>query len=926
MLLGAAGPEAAGSPRIERQVHGAADRIVIRIRRAPGFAVRQNGAELVLEVSGLPGGLATPPAASSGWVRGIVSNPGGVRLLLAPDAQPRVRVLADRIVVDVDGAAAALQPGQFRPAVLPRPAVMPKRAREPALPAARAIIAAVSTPEPGATPQKAAGLAQATPPPMMQAASVSLQPGSAGQAGGSLLLPADRLTGAAAFTRNGELHVVLDSPRLADLSQLKDDPVFGAATERLLPDGAELRMRLPKGAVPVLVHQPAGWMLTLGEGPGTPEPMSGTIQAGTLALGAANAGHVVSVEDEATGGRLLVGTQRDAGQRVLTEHRSAEWVLLPSWQGAVIQPLADRVRLLSREGGFTVSASEPPALAAVWPDGAAAVAPDGRPMTRRFDLPALPAAMLQRRLAEALHDAAVAPLASRAAPRLRVAQAMLACGLDAEAAAVLQVAAADAPALMRDATWQGLGAMAAWSMARAGGGPAAPPGFDPAALGDSDEAMLWRALWQPGSDQAAAAGLMAGRWRLLLGYPEPLRHRVLPAAAELLAAGGQDAALRALLAAVPDPALDLVRATGLLRQGRTQDGLAMLDRIAARPDRLARAEARAAAAEARLAAHMITVAQAADALDGQLYAWRGDDRELRLRLRIAALRTQAGAWRPALALLAETEHLFPAAQAELHAAQVGVVSGLLHNEQAAQLNALDLVALADAAAGLLGAADTEAALAPLLADRLLALDLPDRAEPILRRLLDRAGDGAARPGLGLRLARLVAERGDARGALDVLDRSHNDGEPAAEPRVLLRARLLAELGRAPEALAELAGLQDPAGVEMQASLRESAHDWAGASQALCRLTADPSFVALPAPERQALVLRAARDASEVGDMAALRALRGRFAALFTRDQGAGLFGVLTAEPVARVSDLPRAARELGEMRALPAALKAIRAS
>ena len=170
------------------------------------------------------------------------------------------------------------------------------------------------------------------------------------------------------------------------------------------------------------------------------------------------------------------------------------------------------------------------------------------------------------------------------APRLRVAEAMLACGLDAEAAAVLHVAMQDDPAARSDPAVSGLAAMAAWLSARAGGVQPPPPDFDSAALGTSDEATLWRALWGAGgTDAAAAAGAVAPRWRLLLDYPEHLRRPVLSAVADLLASGGQDQALDALLAAFPDPTLDLARARRLQSQSKTKDSLAVLDRLRRRP-------------------------------------------------------------------------------------------------------------------------------------------------------------------------------------------------------------------------------------------------------------------------------------------------------------------------------------------------------
>jgi hypothetical protein len=778
---------------------------------------------------------------------------------------------------------------------------------------------------------------------------VTLLADTSAYGGPSVLFPAARFA-AAAFTRAGELHLVLDAPLALDLSALKDDPVFGTTTERLLPDGADFRLRPPPGLVPVLSRGKEGWVLTLRATPdGAAHPITGTLAKGVLMLAAAGPGRVVAIEDEPTGQRLLVGTQHVAGQRIVIPHASAEFILLPSWQGVVVQPLADRVILHDIEGGhdidrghdlgegFRLATAEPPGLSATWPDGREVLRADGQAMTRRFDMPGLAFPVLRRRLAVALRDAAMAPRAARAAPRLRVAQAMLALGLDDEAASVLQVAAADDPAALRDPTVQGVAAIAAWLAERAAGkdlaaaaaaaesGGLAGTGLG-ASLGDSDEAMLWRALWSAGTDPDGAAATLAARWKLLLDYPENPRRMILPAVAEVLARGHQEGALDALLAAFPTASLDPLRADRLSKTGHMAESLALLDRLTAGWDRPVSALAGEVAVEQRLAARLISPRQAADVLEGQIYAWRGRAREFRVRTRIAELRAQDGAWRPALALLRETEKLFPEAQAQLHAAEIGVVSAMVHTDRAAGLNALDLVALADEASTMLGQADADTTLAPLLADRLTALDLPDKAEPILRRLLDRAAVGAPRASIGLRLAGLAAERGENQEALGMLDGSGGgdklDG-PLAEARAVLRARLLSETGHPADALGELAGRSSPAALDLAAGIREAAHDWRGAADALQTLAAGAAFSALPAQGQRDVVLRAVRDCAEAADMAGLRRWRSSHGKLFAGQPNEALFAILTAEPVQHVGDLPRSAKELGAIRRLPASLAAL---
>ncbi len=903
--------------------------------------------------------------------RGITAVAGLARLHLAPGATPVVHQLADRVVIDVTGPAAPAALAAVRPEVaehdLAAPTALPRIERPslvmgqvqvslpPPLPAApnvaapRDVVAPPGVVAPPPVPRPAAsGPALRAPPPGAAASpqepgigaespdvlaaqlspaagsaiSVSLLPPDPARDGPSILLPMNRMAAAAAFVRGGELRVVLDLPRLLDLSQLKDDPLFGGASETLLPDGTELRLRPPPGTFPQLTRHDAGWVLTLSPTALACRPIGGHAQNGMLRLAAAVPGHVVSVEDALTGLHLLVGTQRASGQCMPAGHQSSEWALLPTLQGVLVQPVTDRLMLHDIDTGFELRAGAPPALSLVWPEGPSALDAAGNALTRRFDFPALPVPVLQQRLAEALRDAALAPHAERAVPRLHVAQAMLALGLDAEAASVLQAAAADDPSLLRNPDMEGLSAIAAFLFAQAGGAAPPQPAFDTAQLGGSDEAGFWRALWSSGAaDAAAPAASLANRWRLLLDYPEPLRNCVLAAVADVLGRGGQDAALAQLLAAFDGPALGLANARLLRRQGKAAESLALLDRLSTGRDRLARARALEEAVEQRLADHEITPKEAADKLDHQLYAWRGGERELRLRLRVAELRAQAGAWRAALSELRETDEQFPDAHDRIHATEISLVSGLLKGNRAATLSALDLVALADDASTLLGADDADAALAPLLADRLLALDLPARAEPILRRLLDRAGDGPAKAGLGMRLAGLIADRGDGAGALAVLDASEPAGETASPiDRTVLRARLLAELGRPRAALERLAGVQAPQAAELAATIQEGGKDWAGAEKALSDFIRTGAFAGLPAPAQHEVVLRAVRDAAEAGDMAGLRQLRDTFGNAFKSGSQAELFAVLTADPVREVADLRRSARELGAIRTLPAAL------
>ena len=960
-------------------VHDGFDRVVIPLPAKAGFSSRQSGSSLNLQLDGI--GHLAPPAHSGRRAAEMSGGEGVFSIRLAAGTHAHVFRMGDRLVIDVlDGDAPAASANVDGKAVAPAPApatgdaatprvrrlaarklvpsaISPRAVKAAALPAPPPASAPIPAP-PGAPMPQMAGPLPATAPKPDAAAPASVAPPSsappnaaasaaapadAGQVtsaspraavtlltddpdihGPAVLVPYGADTGAAAFRRGVDAHVVFDSARPLDLSQLKDDPVFGALTERVLPDGMHLRLKLSPELQLRVARRASGWALAVVHDQAGLKPIATHAENGVLSIAAASPGRVVVVSDETTGGKLLVGTQKTDGQYVPTAHRGAELAMPATWLGVVVEPVSDRISLRPMRDGFSLQAADGPRLALVWSDDTTGADATGKIMTRRFDLPNLPPSELDNRLTLAMRDAALTPKLSRFAARMRVGQAMLAEGLDVEARAVIHAATSDDPAHADDADAAGMTAIATWLVARAGGADASlPDGFDPTTLGTSDEAQFWQALFKSGQpDMSAPAATLAVTWPMLLQYPTDLRRRLVPEVGRILGNGSQDKALSAFLSTFPDPSLDIVRAALLQRQGKTDEALAMLDAVSKRPDRLMRAQALRAAVELRVATKKIDAATAAAALAKQIYAWRGGQSDLDLRLRLAQLRVQAGLWRPALALLRETDTLFPADHPRVQAAETKLVADLLHGDSATKLGALDLVALADEASGLLSAADADTTLAPVLVDKLLALDLPARAQPILQKLFDQANDPSQKAELGIRLSGLLADRGDSKGALSILAESSDDGLAPAlvSRRGVLRARLLAATGKTKDALGVLTGMQDEQALELQAGILEQNHDWVAAVKLLETFTGSPAFAAMPEQTQRDLILRLANDESEAGDMAALRRLRDAQAAKFTTGSDAELFAVLTQEPVKATTDLPRAAHELDKLRALPASL------
>ena len=550
---------------------------------------------------------------------------------------------------------------------------------------------------------------------------------------------------------------------------------------------------------------------------------------------------------------------------------------------------------------------------------------DAAALTRRFDFPNQPPEQLTERLAKQIAAGAEQPLLARGPDRRAAALTMISLGMDAEAEALLQLTASDDPREAASADVAGLTGVAALLAGR----PAEATGIDDPRLTGTDEVVLWRALRlamrEAASPKAAAA--LASTAPLLLGYPPAIRDKVLPLAAETLVQGGATVAARELLTRSKGlPGLGLAQAMLSQATGDVDDALTRYDALAASRDEFVSARASVRAVELRLSAGKIDKRQAAEALDALLYVWRGDRRELELRDKLADLRQQLGEWRQALTLLRDSKALFPDDGKVIQARLQQTFDALLHGDAADKLPPLEFVALVDENADLVSNAPQGGVVEAKLADRLLALDLPERAGPVLDKLMRGAPVGAGRAGLGLRLATLRLHEGDVGGALAALNNSEAPGLPAPlnDQRLLLRADAQAQWGDVSGAIKLLAGADSVAADGERAAILERAKDWPGADRALAAYAARtvPETGDLTDDARHTL-LRLATAAARAGDETTLADLRRRQEPRMGTGPLADMFRLLTANPVGGMSDLTRSAREIGLAKALPAELQAM---
>ncbi|GGG23110.1 hypothetical protein GCM10010964_09050 [Caldovatus sediminis] len=752
--------------------------------------------------------------------------------------------------------------------------------------------------------------------------------------GRALLLPFGPEVGAAAFRRGDAAVVVFDAAQPLDLGTLVGDPVFGAIEARITADATVLR--LPLAAPGHLVPRRSAdhgqaWLVEMRQEaapPARPLATEPEAEPPRLAVRASQPGRSIVLADPLTGAPLLVGTLREDGQAMALSRRGAQFDLLPSVLGVVVLARSDALVLRAGLDRFTLSAAGGAELVLGEAWDAPAAAAEAATMGRVLDLPVAPAEALLERLRHLQGAiAAAAPLA-RAPLRREATEALLALGLAQEAQAMSALAFQEDPRAVDDPRLL----LAHGAAALLAGRPAeAASAIEDRRLPEVEETELWRAVLAAarGAPEAAAP-VLAGTAPLLLVYPGAVQARLLPSAVEaLIGAAGQRPTLlgaaRRLLeeAAVETPLLALAQARLAEAEGRTGEALAAYDALARGRDRLARARAIHRAVELRLATGALDPPGAAAALEAALFAWRGDAIEVGARLRLAALKREIGDAEGAFALLREAEAQHPDHAGTLRPRLREALLAAM-----AQAPPLRAVALADASQDLLPeAGEAGVAALMLLADRLIALDLSDRAARLLGVTAVRSLESPARAALGARLAALRLDEGDFAGALLALGATAAVGLPQSltAEREVLRARALAR-GGDPQAAAAALRRLGAAGAEALAELLAEARDWPGAAAALA-VHVENALPAPPAPlspEHRRALARLAAFAALAGDEARLAALRAAHGPRMRNGPLGEAFALLTAAPVRGLDDLPRLQRELEAIRTLTSRLEPLR--
>ncbi|HLB79931.1 MAG TPA: hypothetical protein VJJ77_05460, partial [Dongiaceae bacterium] len=339
------------------------------------------------------------------------------------------------------------------------------------------------------------------------------------------------------------------------------------------------------------------------------------------------------------------------------------------------------------------------------------------------------------------------------------------------------------------------------------------------------------------------------------------------------------------------------------REGRFIEARDIWQRLTESAHQPTRARAIFGITEIMLKNGEIDTRAAIDRLERLRFLWRGGPFELALLHRLGQFYLETGDARAGLTVLRQAAANFPGSSAApAIAEEMSAAFSRLYLDGAADaLPALTAVALFEEFRELTPAGADGDRMIAALADRLVRVDLLDRAGALLADQVAHrlAGVDKARAGARLAAIRLLDRSPDL--ALEALAAGPADDLPTdlVDERRRLQARALFDVGRAPEALALLDGDTAREAKEMRADMLWRLQQWGPAAAALAELLDDGAAAAAgagPLDDAAAgLVLNRAVALSLVGDREALRALGTRYGAAMAGGPLAEPFDVLTAE-------------------------------
>jgi tetratricopeptide (TPR) repeat protein len=666
----------------------------------------------------------------------------------------------------------------------------------------------------------------------------------------------ERPTAAAAFRRGENLWLVFDRPAPRNVAKeiAATAPHLGEVRLFEQDGGTILVIRAVPTVTPRLSREGSRWTVDLRPRSSLPErglaaPVIEGEGGSRVRYPVVGAGRMLWITDPDAGDRLVVVPTRGAGMGLALPYGFPQFRSLQSQQGIVLQPLTTSIEVATIRNGVLVRDRDGLLVSKAEERRNAPRAADPATVTLGlFDLEAWRRGGIAEYQdnRQALQSAMSGLEGERLGiARLALARFYFAHGLDSETLGSVRVIEAENTRLAQDPEvrlMKGASQLLLQDYRGAAVSLAHP------ALAGEREALLWQAALAAQAEdwQAAATGFAATR-DLIDAYPRNVRLPLELAAAEaFLRSGDTEAATVQLGAALRRELNDKELAQVKVIQGSLQ--LARDDPDQARklwsdardgPHRPSQARARLALIELGMQEESLSTDAAIAELERLRFAWRGDLFEFTLLRKLADLYVQQNRHRDALYALREAVTNFPEGPTARNSAQRmrEIFTEIYRQPGDPDVPPLRALALYQEFMELTPAGPEGDRMIAGLADRLVEVDLLDRAAELLEGQVRYRLEGPEKARIGSRLALVQLLDRNPEASLEALDVSEVEGIDSglALQRRQLRARALAELDRPDEALGLLKDDDSLDAEQLRADIHWQMRQWADAVASLSKL-------------------------------------------------------------------------------------------
>nr|WP_321525086.1 hypothetical protein [uncultured Cohaesibacter sp.] len=733
-----------------------------------------------------------------------------------------------------------------------------------------------------------------------------------------LFFPFKDPTASAVFKKDGVIWAVFDTALGLDISGARGQLAAIADDLEVWRSGRTAVLRIPLKNARLVTFSPEGygWLLTIGDmvvEPTKPLHMARTkISGGRSAVRVKfeGAGSIIKLRDPGTGENLHVVTGLGPARGFVKSQQLVDFSTLVSAHGIAITENVDDLQV-ARDGGFIYISSGKgltlSSTAAAKPDVSGLTNGSGKVRETYLNLESLvassPTAFTRERQALEAKLSQYDDLMAIQS-EMELAKLLLANGYATEALGHLQIIEDSAPEFARG---RGFRTLFAAAELFAGRPDAAFQRLNHPEFDNDADASVWRGL----------AAAQSGRWReaedaldlaatVSQDYSMHVRNVMLLDGVEISLLDQQFGSAAAALAEVNPVYLDqegvarynLLR--GKIAVARNQPAEALDAFKTARETRFMPIATDAWLQEIKLKnqEHDISNDEAIDELEGLTTIWRGDEVELNALRTLAHLYVDKGEYRNAFETLkaATSSNAASDVTRVLQEEMNGVFSSLFLDGKVDELSAIKALSLYYDFRELTPVGRRGDEMVRRLADKLVEVDLLDRAEELLKHQVDNRLKGAARSQIAADLAVIYMLDSKPNMALDVLRRTRQAQLPLSleRQRRLVEARALAELNKVDLALDLIKPLQGTDVEQLRADILWRSKRWQDVAEQIEQMMGDRWSVPNPLDkDEQTNILRAGIAYSLSDDRLGLDRLRRKYAKMMSDTPVSGAFDVVT---------------------------------